>query len=141
VFTSTLGSVLFDTGPGTYPSIAGTHNGTIKLNQTIVVSTLYTYPCIGTGGHTEYVRIHNESGTIAEAHWSGYNGDWRTISFDQTFRLYENETYYYTIRTGSYPQMHHTSVRPTTNGWINCTSFEDVEGRVHAVGIPAIRLF
>jgi len=28
---------LFDTGKGTYPSISGTHRGTINLNQTIIV--------------------------------------------------------------------------------------------------------
>jgi hypothetical protein len=52
---------VFDTGKGSYPSISGTHNGTITLNQTISVSTLYSYPCPGTGGHTEYAKIYNES--------------------------------------------------------------------------------
>ena len=36
-----------------YPSIFGTHNGTIKPKQTITVSRLYTYSCSGTGGHSE----------------------------------------------------------------------------------------
>lgn len=49
--------VFFDTGPGTYPSISGTHNGTITPNVTIEVSKLYTYPCSGTGGHSEHVTI------------------------------------------------------------------------------------
>ena len=39
------GGLVFDTGTGTYPSIAGTHNGTITTNVTIQVSKLYTYPC------------------------------------------------------------------------------------------------
>ena len=39
-----------DTPLNPYPSISGTHNGTLKLNQTIEVSKLYTYPCDGTGG-------------------------------------------------------------------------------------------
>jgi len=30
-----MSSPIFDTGPGTYPSISGTHNGTITPNQTI----------------------------------------------------------------------------------------------------------
>ena len=77
-------SVVFDTGQpeNPYPSIFGTHNGTIKPNQTITVSTLYTYPCPGTGGHTEYARIYNESGTVAEATWNGYKEDWHNISFN-----------------------------------------------------------
>jgi phosphatidylserine/phosphatidylglycerophosphate/cardiolipin synthase-like enzyme len=51
--------VVFDTGEpqNPYPSICGTHNGTITPNQTITVTKLYTYPCIGTGGHSEYVKI------------------------------------------------------------------------------------
>ena len=41
---------VFDTGSpaNPYPSISGTHNGTITPNQTITVSKLYTYPCSGT---------------------------------------------------------------------------------------------
>ena len=54
-----VATICFDTGPGTYPSISGIHKGTLKLNQTIEVSKLYTYPCAGTGGHTEYVRLWN----------------------------------------------------------------------------------
>ena len=36
--------VFFDTGPGTYPIISGTHNGIITPNVTIEVCKLYTYP-------------------------------------------------------------------------------------------------
>ena len=50
---------IFDTGSSKnpYPSIFGTHNGTITPNQTIEISKLYTYLCTGTGGHTEYAKI------------------------------------------------------------------------------------
>ena len=90
---------IFDTGPGTYPSIFGTHNGTITPNQTMNVSKLYTYPCVGTGGHTEYARIWNS--TLEEtARWDGYKGDWHNISFNEPFTLVANKTYYYTIKTG-----------------------------------------
>ena len=98
---------VFDTISGTYPSISGVHNGTIKPNKTITVSKLYTYPCLGTGGHTEYARIWNNSGLDATAIWNGYKGDWHNISFNETFVLYKNKTYYYTICTGSYPQIIH----------------------------------
>jgi len=132
----------FDTGASAnpYPSISGTHYGTIKPNQTITVNKLYTYPCPGTGGHTEYVRIYNESGTIAEANWTGYKGDWHNITFDRAVVLLAGETYNYTIRTGSYPQIHHTDALPTKNGWINCTKFIDANGKVYYDWIPAIRL-
>ena len=124
-----------------YPSIMGIHNGIIKPNQTITVSKLYTYPCPGTGGHTEYIRIYNESGTIAEAKWAGYKGDWHNITFDKPVVLLPNKTYNYIIRTGSYPQIHHTDTLPTKNGWINCTEFVDANGKSHDDWIPAIRLF
>ncbi|MCK4347823.1 MAG: DUF5060 domain-containing protein, partial [Thermoplasmatales archaeon] len=55
-------STVFDTGKGTYPSIFGTHNGTIKPTDDIKVQKMYTYPCSGTGGHSEYVKIWNISG-------------------------------------------------------------------------------
>ena len=136
-------TLIFDTSTpaNPYPSIFGTHNGTITPNQTITVSKLYTYPCAGAGGHTEYARIWNNSGLNATASWNGYVGDWHKISFNKTFTLVANESYNYTIRTGSYPQIHHTDALQTVNGWINCTKFIDVNGKVYYDGIPAIRLF
>jgi hypothetical protein len=115
-------NLVFDTGTGTYPSIFGTHNGTIKPNQTITVSKLYTYPCAGTGGHTEHARIWNSTLDV-NATWNGYTGDWHNITFNETFVLYENRTYNYTIRTGSYPQIIHESPFNATGGIITCTSF------------------
>ena len=52
---------VFDTGEGTYPSIFGTHRGKIIPDWDITVNKMYTHPSKGTGGHTEYVRIWNES--------------------------------------------------------------------------------
>ena len=132
---------IFDTGSGTSPSISGIHKGTIKPNVTIEVSTLYTYPCPGTGGHTEYVQIWNNTGWNATATWEGYVGGWHTIVFNSPFTLIANETYNYTIRTGSYPQIHHEFSLATANGRINCTEFIDVNGNVHYDWIPAIKLF
>ncbi|HID20700.1 MAG TPA: hypothetical protein EYP28_07205, partial [Methanophagales archaeon] len=102
-------NAIFDTGApaNPYPSISGMHNGTIKPNETITASKLYTYPCPGTGGHTEYARIWNNTGLDVTARWGGYEGDWQNITFNETFVLYKNKTYYYTIRTGSYPQEIH----------------------------------
>jgi len=133
---------IFDTGSPAepYPSISGTHNGTITLNQTITVSTLYTYPCVGTGGHTEYVRIWNSTLNVT-ATWNGYNEDWHNISFNESFTLVAGETYNYTIRTGSYPQIHHIPALLTTNGWLNCTEFVDANGKNYNNRIPAIRFF
>ena len=133
--------LVFDTGTGTYPSIAGTHNGTITTNVTINVSKLYTYPCAGTGGHTEHVIIRNESGVIiAEADWDGYQVDEHNISFDDSFRLVANETYSYTIRTGSYPQIIHATNKTVACGTITCDTFVDVNGKEYKDWIPAIRL-
>jgi|GEM_PF-3129945 len=110
--------VFFDTGPSahSYPSIAGRHNGTIRANETLTVHKLYTYPCVGTAGHSEYAAISYYGTLIAEAYWNGYTGDWHNITFNNSFTLYANETYNYTIRTGSYPQIHHTNLLNIPNG-------------------------
>ena len=113
----------FDTGASAnpYPSIMGNHTGTIKPNHTVIATKMYTYSCTGTGGHIEYAHIWNSTWN-ATATWEGYAGDWHNITFDRTVVLLANENYSYTIRTGSYPQIHHTPALPTANGWINCTN-------------------
>ncbi|MBN1454683.1 MAG: right-handed parallel beta-helix repeat-containing protein [Methanomicrobia archaeon] len=128
----------FDTGYGTYPSISGMFSGTITSSCNLTVSALYTYPCPGTGGHTEYVHIYG-NGVDRSASWTGYGSDWRNISFGEPFVLEARKTYYYEIRTGSYPQIHHTDALPTANGWINCTEFQDANGKRQYNWIPAIR--
>jgi len=138
----TISQAIFDTGSprNPYPSIMGTHKGTIKPNHTIIATKLYTYPCAGTGGHTEYARIWNKTWS-ANATWEGYAGEWHNITFDKTVVLLAGETYNYTIRTGSYPQIHHTDALKTAHGWINCTEFVDANGNKYNDWIPAIRLF
>jgi len=138
----------FDTGYGTYASIFGTHNGTITPNQTITVNKLYTYPCAGTGGHTESIKLYENDIEIANGTWNGYQGDWHNITIHNVtgapypyVMLLENHKYNYTIRTGSYPQIHHTPALPTANGWINCTKFTDANGKIYYDWIPAIKLF
>jgi hypothetical protein len=145
-YSFTTGTVpsggIFDTGTGTYPSIMGTHIGTITPNQTITVSKLYTYPCTGTGGHTEYARIWNNSGLERIAKWGGYKGDWHNITFNETFVLYKNKTYNYTIRTGSYPQIIHKQNHTTLDdSLITCEEFIDANGKKCNDWIPAIKLF
>ncbi len=132
---------MFDTGKGTYPSIFGVHNGTIKLNQTINVSSLYTYPCVGTGGHSEYVWIDG-NGINVSASWNGYQGagDYHYINFSESFTLEANVTYNYTIITGSYPQIHHTNRLEKDSGIITCDYFVDANGKIYTDWIPAIRL-
>ncbi|MGB2841129.1 MAG: hypothetical protein WBC40_01410, partial [Halobacteriota archaeon] len=137
-------TVDFDTGvpANPYPSIMGTHNGMIKPNQTITVHKMYIYPCSGTGGHTEHVRIWNDTWAGKEAHWKGYKGDWRNITFDEPFTLFAEKTYNYEIRTGSYPQIIHKPEHTTLDGsFINCTSFVDANGKNYTDWIPAIRLW
>ena len=135
-------TAVFDTDAGTYPSIFGTHKGTIKPNQTIAVQKLYTYPCAGTGGHTEHVRIWNDTWIGKEAHWKGYKDDWHNITFDEPFTLFAEKTYNYEIRTGSYPQIIHKPEHTTLDGsFINCTLFVDANGKEYTNWIPAIRLW
>ncbi len=140
-------TLAFDTGKpaNPYPSISGTHNGTITPYVTIYnVSKLYAYPCPGTGGHTEYVAFYydpNRTEKITEGHWNGYASDWHNVSFP-AFTMLANHTYYYTIKTGSYPQIHHAPVVEAKGGMgiINCNSFVDANGRSYTNWIPAIRL-
>ena len=133
---------IFDTqqSENPYPSIPGTHTGTITPNQDITVQKLYTYPCAGTGGHTEYVRIYG-NGLDESTSWNGYAEDRDTITFDSSFTLEAGKTYSYVIETGSYPQIHHTVALQTEYGWLNCTSFVDANGKEYDDWIPAIRLF
>ncbi|MHC1610939.1 MAG: hypothetical protein ACXQTW_05000, partial [Candidatus Methanospirareceae archaeon] len=105
----------------------GTHTGTIKPNHTIIPIKLYTYPCEGTGGHTEYARIWNKTWN-ATATWDGYAGDWHNITFNKPFTLFASETYNFTIRTGSYPQIIHEPSFNATGGKITCTNFTDANG-------------
>ena len=118
----------------------GIHNGTIKPYQTITVSKLYTYPCVGTGGHSEYMKLWNNSGWNVTGKWDGYSGDWHNISFNNSFILKEGETYNYTIRTDSYPQIYHIDNLSTPAGFITCSEFVDANGKTYIDWIPAIRL-
>jgi len=130
----------FDTGApaNPYPSIMGNHTGKIKPIHTVIATKLYTYPCAGTGGHTEYARIGNKTWN-ATAIWEGYAGDWHNITFDKTVVLLANETYNYTIRTGSYPQIIHAKKYEAKGGNITCTKFVDVNGKNYNDWIPAIK--
>jgi len=133
---------IFDTEPSEnpYPSIMGNHMGIIKPNHTIIATKLYTYPCPGTGGHTEYAEIRNATWN-ATATWKGYAGDWHNITFSKSFTLEAGKTYNYTIITGSYPQIHHNSTLIVSDGEITCTEFIDANGKVCNDWIPAIKLW
>jgi parallel beta-helix repeat protein len=144
-YTSMVPPPVFDTGEpdNPYPSSPGIHQGTITISPgtDITVNTMYTYPCPGTGGHTKFVRIEKGTWNVT-ATWDGYRGgDWHTISFDVPFTLKAGERYNYTIITGSYPQILHTTSCNATGGKINCTEFIDANGEISNGWIPAIKLF
>ena len=142
VITIEKPKAIFDTDSpeNPYPSIFGIHNGTIMSNHTITISKLYTYPCPGTGGHSEYTKIYNDSWSVETLPWEGYKGDWHNLSFKESFKLYAGVEYNYTIITGSYPQIHHNKTLTMPDGEITCTKFIDANGRVYYDWIPAIRL-
>jgi len=135
-------TAVFDTGKpaNPYPSIFGTHTGKIIPNQRIAVHKLYTYPCPGTGGHTEYVKIWKGSWTVTR-NWNGYIGDWHNITFSEPFTLEQGEEYNYEIKTGSYPEIIHESSKNVTGGSITCTEFRGANGNLYTDWIPAIRLW
>jgi len=129
-----------DTPVNPYPSISGIHNGTLEVTCPIVVERMYTYACTGTGGHSESVKIWNATtGWNVSASWNGYKDDWHIITFDAPFTLEAGKTYNYTIRTGSYPQIHHTDELEADGGTIWCTEFVDANGKVYNNWIPATR--
>jgi hypothetical protein len=133
----------FDTGlpEKPYPSIAGIHRGTIEVTTNMTISTIYTYPCTGTGGHTEYARIYG-NGLDRSASWQGFQGEWRNLTFDEPFMLEVGKTYDYEFRTGSYPQLHHQAeLQVAGSGIIRCTTFIDVNGKEYDKAIPAFRLY
>ena len=143
-YTCTAQPQIFDTGAPIkpYPSIPGTHNGTITPYENISVNYIYTYPCTGTGGHTEFAMIWNETEReCAVANWDGYVGDWHNISLNTTLTLKEGVVYSYTIRTGSYPQIHHTDELEVDSGIIRCDEFIDTNGKKYTDWILAIKLF
>jgi parallel beta-helix repeat protein len=133
-------SSVFDTDVGTYPSIMGTHTGTIKPSHNITVSNLYTYPCAGTGGHTETIELYENGTLIANGTWTGYQSDWHNITITPSIIMQADHTYNYTIVTGSYPQILHAASKEITGGTITCTSFVDTNGKTYSDWIPAIRL-
>jgi parallel beta-helix repeat protein len=140
-FTVSTVTDVFDTGPGTYPSIAGNHTGTIKPAINLYVSKLYTYNCPGTGGHTEYVRIWNETGTVTEGYWHGYQADYSNLTLTPSVTLVKDHEYHFTIITGSYPLLHQNATLLLPAGEITCTEFTDANGRIAAPRIPAIKFF
>ena len=131
----------FDTGQpaNPYPSISGKFVGTIEANCEIVTDELYTYACAGTGGHTEYALICNDT-WCAEAPWGGYERDREKILFNTTVVLMPHEQYNVTLITGSYPQIHHNKTLTMPYGEITCTKFIDANGKVYYDWIPAIKL-
>ncbi|MCW3135542.1 MAG: DUF4430 domain-containing protein [Canidatus Methanoxibalbensis ujae] len=133
----------FDTGRGTYPSISGTHYGTIIPSRNITVNRIYSYPCAGTGGHIEYVKIWNETtGECAVAEWNGYHiADYHNLSFNTTLTLEKGVIYNYIIKTGSYPQIIHAHYKQVNGGNITCTLFRDANGKEYDDWIPAFRLW
>jgi hypothetical protein len=136
---SLVPSLIFDTGPGGYPSIPGTFTGTLTPSRPLSIARLYTYSCAGTGGHTGYVRIWNSTVEVTGT-WQGYRGgDWRVVALEHSVTLAADETYNLTVRTGSYPQVHHAGTVTLPEGEITCTQFTDVNGKAH-LWIPAIRL-
>lgn len=133
-------------GPGPsdhpYPSIAGEHSGTLLVTNNTIVDTICTYSCAGTGGHMEFVRIWNATiGECAEGHWNGFGGDYHNVSLNRTLTLKKGVLYNYSIRTGSYPQIHHQKVLAVDGGSIRCSNFTDVNGREHEDWIPAFKLY
>jgi len=134
--------IKFDTGSGTYPSISGTHYGEIIPEQNSSVNKIYTYPCAGTGGHSKYVKIWNEStGDCAVALWEGYGDAFSNLTFNTTLTLRENFVYSYIIKTGSYPQIIHAPYKQVNGGNTTCTRFEDANGKEYENWMPAFRLW
>ena len=135
--------IIFDTGHGTYPSIMGTHTGNFTPNCNITVHRIYTYPCVGTGGHSKRVVFcdYETGDTKIDVSWGGYQDDYHNITVSPSVELLEDRVYNYTITTGSYPQIIHNQTTCGNGfGTMECTGFVDANGREYDNWIPAIRL-
>ncbi|MHC1623598.1 MAG: hypothetical protein ACXQTR_03300, partial [Candidatus Methanospirareceae archaeon] len=123
-------TIAFDTGFGGYPSIPGEHKGNFTPKKDMEIEKVYTCPCAGTGGHSEFIKFRYPNGTeIGNASWTGYKGDWHNITFDEPVELAGNQTYNYIIKTGSYPQIIHSDKVETDDGILTCEEFTDVNGK------------
>ena len=105
------------------------------------MSKLYTYPCVGTGGHTESIELYENDTLIAGGTWNGYQDDWHNITITPSITLLAGHTYNYTIVTGSYPQIIHAKSKEVIGGTITCSSFVDANGKTYTDWIPAIKLY
>ncbi len=143
-FNITLASaqIIFDTGQGTYPSIMGVHEGNFTPLYNITVHQIYTYPCVGTGGHSERVIFYDykTDETKINVSWKGYQGDYHNITVSPPVKLREGKKYSYEIKTGSYPQIIHNQTCGNGYGRMTCTRFVDANGKEYNDWIPAIRL-
>ena len=140
-FVITLEPNVFDTGPSAqpYPSIMGVHEGNFTPECNITVHQIYTYPCVGTGGHSERVIFYDGEGEKINVSWGGYQGDYHNITVPGVMLL-ENNVYNYTITTGSYPQIIHNQTCTNDFGIMTCARFVDANGKSYDNWIPAIRL-
>lgn len=135
-------TIIFDTGKGTYPSIWGEHQGNFVPKGDMKIEKIYTYPCAGTGGHSEFIEFLYQNGTsLGNGSWEGYRGDWHNITFDEAIKLLGNETYNYIIKTGSYPQIIHKQNLSNSDGIITCSEFTDANNKKYNNRIPAIKFF
>ncbi|MCK4476202.1 MAG: hypothetical protein KAU16_05695 [Methanophagales archaeon] len=135
-------AIIFDTGHGTYPSIMGIHEGNFTPNCNITVHQIYTYPCVGTGGHSERVIFYDyeyETEVINKS-WGGYQGDYHNITVSPSVELQVGKRYRYEIITGSYPQIIHNETCGNGFGKMTCSKFVDANGKEYNDWIPAIRL-
>jgi hypothetical protein len=132
--------IIFDTGYGTYPSIMGTHTGNFTPKCDITVHQIYTYPCVGTGGHSERAIFWDGEVEKINESWGGYQGDYHNITVSPPVKLLEGKEYCYEIKTGSYSQIIHNQTCENGFGTMTCTRFVDANGREYNDWIPAIRL-
>ena len=142
-FNISLKHNIFDTREGTYPSIFGAHHGNFTPKRNITVRQMYTYPCAGTGGHSERVIFcdYETGARKIDVSWNGYQCDYHNITVSPPVELLKNHVYNYTIITGSYPQIIHRQSYENDCGIITCTEFMDANGREYSDWIPAIKLF
>lgn len=128
--------------PYLYKSIYGSKPASVSIenfnspSHDVNVSRMHTYPCAGTGWHTECIGLYNETSAF-NATWNGYKSDYHNITFPHLFTLLADRTYNYTIKTGSYPQIIHEHV---VGGKITCTEFIDANGRRYDDWIPCTLL-
>jgi len=66
--------------------------------------------------HTKSIQLYENTTTIANGTWSGYQDNWHNVTITPSVTLLKDHEYRHVIVTGSYPQIIHEPSWNATGG-------------------------